>query len=90
MQTNTIIDPADIEPIIAGTLVLMTHYPEKCCPCVTAKIVGNLQLLNSCPHLSPPLRSLCERLANTWNDRHESLLQLIAVAASEQSPSMLH
>ena len=90
MQTNTIIDPADIEPIIAGTLVLMTHYPEKCCPCITAKIVGNLQLLNSCPHLSPPLRSLCERIATTWNDRHESLMQLIAVAERDELRGLPH
>ncbi len=60
-------DPAEIEPVIAGTLALMTQYPTRQCTCVAERISRNLELLAGCPHLSPPLRDLCQRLQGDWD-----------------------
>lgn len=66
-MSATLDDPSEIEPVIAGTLALMTHYPTRQCTCIAEKIRANLELLATCAHLSPPLRNLCERLKRDWD-----------------------
>jgi hypothetical protein len=81
-------DPSDIEPVIAGTLVLMTQFQIQRRPCMIEKIGSNLELLASCPHLSPPFRTLCERLQQQWLDTlHESQLGYIEL---ERQGAALH
>jgi predicted ATPase len=65
-QTQPLTDPSNIEPVIAGTLVLMTQFQIQRRACMIAKIGSNLELLANCPHLSPPFRTLCERLQQQW------------------------
>lgn len=66
-MTPALIDPTDIEPVIAGTLALMTHYTGRNCTCVSEKISANLALLSACPHLSPAFKNLCDRLKSDWD-----------------------
>jgi hypothetical protein len=77
-QTQTLNDPSGIEPVIAGTLMLMTHYPERRCVCIAQKIEHNLELLAGCPHLTPTFRGLCERLRRQWSDTQQVAQQGIA------------
>ena len=65
---QTLTDPSEIEPVIAGTLALMSHYPARQCVCMSEKISHNLALLANCPHLSPPFKSLCDRLKTDWDE----------------------
>ncbi|MCS6995363.1 MAG: hypothetical protein NZ533_00135 [Casimicrobiaceae bacterium] len=63
------LDPGQVEPVLAGTLALLTHASECSCPLVAARITSNLNRLASCPHLSPPFRLLCSNLARVWDAR---------------------
>ena len=63
-----LIDPSEIEPVIAGTLALMTHYTGRQCTCVLERISANLALLSACPHLSPAFKNLCDRLKSDWDE----------------------
>ena len=71
--TSAIVDPSQIELVIAGTLALMTRYPGRPCTCVSERISSNLLLLAECQFLSPTLRSLCERLKSEWQDTTSTL-----------------
>jgi hypothetical protein len=66
MQTAD--DPANVEPVIAGTLALMTQFEIHRRVCLVAKISRNLEWLATCSHLSPPFRTLCERLQVQWTE----------------------
>jgi hypothetical protein len=68
MNTPALIDPSDIEPAIAGTLIPLSCYPNQPCACIAQKIIANFDLLARCPHLSPTFRALCERLQLHWEN----------------------
>jgi hypothetical protein len=67
-KPQVLTDPGDVEPVIAGTLVLMTQFQTQRRACIVAKIGSNLELLATCPHLSPTFRALCERLQAQWSE----------------------
>ena len=71
--TSAIVDPSQIELVIAGTLALMTRYPGRPCTCVSERISSNLLLLAECQFLSPTLRSLCDRLKTDWQETTSTL-----------------
>lgn len=79
-------DPAEIEPVIAGTLALMTHYPNRQCTCIAERISENLELLANCTHLSPPLRNLCERLKRDWDQNIANRYGEIVAHQRENAP----
>lgn len=61
--------PEQVEPVLGGTLALLTQVSDCGCPLMAARITSNLNLLAACPHLSPPFRLLCMNLARIWNAR---------------------
>jgi hypothetical protein len=55
---------------------------------LVAKIGRNLEWLAACPHLSPPFRTLCERLQVQWIETlHE---MQVNVANSERQGVAVH
>ena len=77
--TGVVTDPSQIEPLIAGTLALMTRYPTRPCVCVSERIGENLMQLSVCQFLSPALRTLCDRLKADWQQTTATLHHEIAV-----------
>ncbi len=59
--------PAAAEPVLAGTLALMTSFYHRMPdPDVCRKVVSNLQSLQADPQLSPLLRVVCGKAAQSW------------------------
>lgn len=62
--------PADViddpEPVIGGTLFLMSAFQERPCPLVARKIAYNLQILSIHPCCGEALRRLCGRMLRHW------------------------
>jgi len=54
------------EPLLAGTLALMTFYADKPCVATMQKIGRNLQTLQQHPQLSAEMCVVCRRLAAYW------------------------
>lgn len=54
--------PASAEPVIAGTLVLMSLFRHTACPRAAQKIAHNLNLLSKTTDVSEEFRILCGRL----------------------------
>ena len=54
------------EPLLAGTLALMTFYADKPSLAAMQKIGRNLQTLQQHPQLSAELSIVCRRLAAYW------------------------
>jgi len=60
----------DLEPLISGTLVLMTAMQQSdACVQLRAKIVSNLARLTGDPRLSAEFRMVLERLRQHWQAR---------------------
>ncbi len=58
---------AEIEPLLAGTLALMSAFQNGGpCPHMSGKIVSNLDRLAAHPLLSPEFRTVLGRLAAQW------------------------
>ena len=70
---DAIVDPSQIELVLAGTLALMTRYPVRPCTCVSERISSNLLMLAECQFLSPTLRTLCDRLKADWQQTTSAL-----------------
>lgn len=88
MQRHAPLDPAIVaesaaraEPILAGTLCLMSAYRQNACPLLAQKIVCNLTGLARHPDLSPEFRRVCERLAMGWT---------AAPAGQQEAAGMFH
>ena len=58
--------PQGAEPVLAGTLVLMSIFRHNACPHAAQKIVHNLALLSKRSELSEEFRDLCSRLCEDW------------------------
>ena len=54
------------EPLLAGTLALMTFYADKPSVAAIQKIGRNLQTLQQHPQLSAEMSIVCRRLAAYW------------------------
>jgi hypothetical protein len=54
------------EPLLAGTLALMTFYVDKPSVAAMQKIGRNLQTLQQHPQLSAEMCVVCRRLAAYW------------------------
>ena len=84
--------PASPDPLIAGTLALLSHYARTQHLGAAQKIARNLALLAQHPGVSPPLQTICERLFVDWlgaaerDDGIEALDPCIAV--HEEPPLM--
>ncbi len=65
--TDTSLSADRVEPVIAGTLALMSQYPRRPCCRIAEQISVNLSLLSRCTYLSPPLRLLCTNLGREWD-----------------------
>jgi hypothetical protein len=84
--------PASPDPLIAGTLALLSHYARTQHLGAAQKIARNLALLAQHPGVSPPLQTICERLFVDWlgaagrDDGIEPLDPCIAV--HEEPPLM--
>jgi len=60
----------DLEPLLSGTLVLMTAMQQPgSCVHIPARIVSNLQRLTTHPRLSAEFRMVLERLHLHWQAR---------------------
>jgi hypothetical protein len=59
----------NVEPILAGTLCLMSVSDRRQCPAVTRKIIDNLTLLSRHPSISPSFQRICEKLRDDWCER---------------------
>lgn len=57
---------ASAEPLIAGTLALMTFYADKPSVAAMQKIGRNLQTLQQHPGVGAELSVVCHRLATYW------------------------
>ena len=55
-----------IEPLIAGTLALLTFYAQQPSAIAGQKIGRNLQTLHAHPQISVELSIVCRRLAAFW------------------------
>ncbi len=60
------LNPEQIEPVLAGTLALMTEYAQHPCPLFAEKISSNLGRLAATSFLSTPMRLLCQKLEASW------------------------
>lgn len=58
--------PARLEPIIGGTLALLTHYARTPNLSAADKIAGNLALIARHPDASAALQTVCMRLFAIW------------------------
>jgi hypothetical protein len=77
---------ARAEPVLAGTLCLMSAFRTTACPLMAGRIATNLALLADHPDLSPEFRRVCRRLIEQWNGGQASR------GAQDESPaaSRLH
>ena len=75
--------PHNAEPVLAGTLVLMSIFRNSACPHAAQKIVHNLALLSNRPELSEEFRNLCGRLCEEWR-----CMPFSSVASSPQPVSV--
>ncbi|MDY0331251.1 MAG: hypothetical protein RBR52_12270 [Thiomonas sp.] len=67
MMPHTRKIPVDsAEPLLAGTLALMTFYADKPSMAAIQKIGRNLQTLQQHPQISAELSVVCRRLATYW------------------------
>ncbi len=68
MSQDTLVyaTPHSAEPVLAGTLVLMSVFRHTACPHAAGKIVHNLDLLSKRTELSEEFRDLCTRLCEDW------------------------
>ena len=55
-----------LEPLIAGTLALLTFYAQQPTVAAAQKIGRNLQILHQHPQISAELSIVCRRLAAYW------------------------
>jgi hypothetical protein len=62
------------EPVIAGTLCLMSAAMHSHSPRAMLKIERNLELLSRHPGVTPNFRVICSRLARQWCARARGLL----------------
>lgn len=58
--------PQALEPLLAGTLALMTFYADRPNMAAVQSIGRNLQALQQHPQLSVEMCVLCQRLATYW------------------------
>jgi hypothetical protein len=61
--------PFHSEPVLAGTLCLMSLQAGRTCTQGIAKICANLEWLATNPELSKELRGVCARLLDQWEAR---------------------
>lgn len=61
--------PFHTEPVLAGTLCLMSVQASRTCAQGVAKICANLEWLATNPELSQELRAVCARLLDQWEAR---------------------
>jgi hypothetical protein len=80
--------PDQVEPVIAGTLALMTRFSNHRCCGMAEKISGNLAQLAECEHLSPPFRHLCTNLSREWDGL--LVAQYSAMVEAQGGQSALH
>jgi hypothetical protein len=71
------------EPVIAGTLCLMSAAMHSQSPRAMLKIERNLELLSRHPGVTPNFRVICSRLARQWCARARGLLDADGDAAGE-------
>jgi hypothetical protein len=57
---------ARLEPIIGGTLALLTHYARTPNLAAADRIAGNLALIARHPDASAALQTVCTRLFSAW------------------------
>ncbi|MCS6811222.1 MAG: hypothetical protein RMK34_02805 [Tepidimonas sp.] len=67
-------DPASLEPLLAGTLVLLHHQATRDahrppCPYAAHKLALNLHRLANHPALSEPMAVVLARLSAVWRER---------------------
>jgi hypothetical protein len=58
--------PSRLEPIIGGTLALLTHYARTPNLAAAERIACNLALIARHSDASPALRTVCTRLFTDW------------------------
>jgi hypothetical protein len=61
--------PFHSEPVLAGTLCLMSLQATRNCVKGVSKICANLEWLATNPELSQELRTVCARLHEQWEAR---------------------
>jgi len=64
--------PARLEPIIGGTLALLTFYARSPNLAAADKIARNLALIARHPEASAALQTVCTRLFTDWLGPHEA------------------
>lgn len=81
----------ELEPLISGTLVLMTAMQQPgCCAHIPAKIVSNLARLTSHPRLSTEFRMVLERLRLHWDARCSPAAKCPAEGPDQRAARLLH
>jgi hypothetical protein len=58
--------PFNAEPVLAGTLCLMSTFARCGCTRMAMKICDNLEWLATNPELSKEFRTVCARLLEQW------------------------
>ena len=84
--------PASPDPLIAGTLALLSHYARTQHPGAAQKIARNLALLAQHPGVSPPLQTICERLFVDWlgaAERDDGIEPLDPCIAVHEEPPLM-
>ena len=66
MPDTSSLNPQSAEPLLAGTLALMTFYADRPSVAAMQKIGRNLQCLHQHPALSAEMSLVCRRLAAYW------------------------
>ena len=84
--------PASPDPLIAGTLALLSHYARTQHLGAAQKIARNLALLAQHPGVSPPLQTICERLFVDWlgaAERDDGIEPLDPCIAVHEEPPLM-
>lgn len=84
--------PASPDPLIAGTLALLSHYARTQQLGAAQKIARNLALLAQHPGVSPQVQTICERLFADWlgaAERDDGLEPLDPRIAVHEEPPLM-
>jgi hypothetical protein len=65
-QTNPAPEPAALQPVIGGTLLLLSHYAQAPDLAAAERIAHHLALIARHPDASDGLQHICTQLFATW------------------------
>lgn len=74
------------EPLLAGTLCLMSMHGRNHSPALAQKIIHNLEILSGHPSLSQSFHRICQNLYDDWC--HQSMCQ--QPGQHQQAGSSIH